>query len=199
MIKLLNPEVRPIRSMTIRLARKAQAAMEFLTTYGWAILVVLAAIGALAYFGVLDPSNMLPSTCEISPGFGCPEYAATSRSFTFILQNAQGKEIQSAAVQFPLGQLSQFSSTCGDLPTDLSDNQPWVQEAVGGDPGYESAAFIMAPWKNGDAAQLTVGTGTECSLPGGGGVTVNFRIKYSFSGGSYLRQATGSLRLKVQG
>ena len=43
--------------------KKAQAALEFLMTYGWAILVVLAAIGALAYFGVLSPSNFLPSKC----------------------------------------------------------------------------------------------------------------------------------------
>ncbi|MCJ7816861.1 MAG: hypothetical protein MUP55_03300 [Candidatus Aenigmarchaeota archaeon] len=34
--------------------------MEFLMTYGWAILVVLAAIGALWYFGVLSPSNFFP-------------------------------------------------------------------------------------------------------------------------------------------
>jgi len=40
--------------------RKGQAAMEFLMTYGWAILVVLAAIAALAYFGVLSPGNLLP-------------------------------------------------------------------------------------------------------------------------------------------
>jgi hypothetical protein len=40
--------------------RKGQAAMEVLMTYGWAILVVLAAIGALAYFGVLDVNNILP-------------------------------------------------------------------------------------------------------------------------------------------
>ena len=40
--------------------RKGQAAMEFLMTYGWAILVVLAAIGALAYFGVLSPQKLLP-------------------------------------------------------------------------------------------------------------------------------------------
>ncbi len=40
--------------------RRAQAAMEFLMTYGWAVLVVLLAIGALAYFGVLSPQNLLP-------------------------------------------------------------------------------------------------------------------------------------------
>jgi uncharacterized protein (UPF0333 family) len=40
--------------------KKGQAAMEFLMTYGWAIVVVLAAIGALAYFGVLSPNKLLP-------------------------------------------------------------------------------------------------------------------------------------------
>ena len=40
--------------------RKGQAAMEFLMTYGWAIVVVLAAIGALAYFDVLNPGKLLP-------------------------------------------------------------------------------------------------------------------------------------------
>jgi hypothetical protein len=33
--------------------------MEFLLVYGWAILVVIAAIAALAYFGVLDPANLV--------------------------------------------------------------------------------------------------------------------------------------------
>ena len=37
--------------------RKAQAALEFLTTYGWAFIVILIMIGALAYFGVLNPSR----------------------------------------------------------------------------------------------------------------------------------------------
>ncbi len=31
--------------------------MEFLMTYGWAILIVLIAIGALTYFGVFDPDK----------------------------------------------------------------------------------------------------------------------------------------------
>lgn len=46
--------------------KKGQAAMEFLMTYGWAILVVLAAIAALAYFGVLSPSKMLPERTTFS-------------------------------------------------------------------------------------------------------------------------------------
>ncbi len=57
--------------------RKGQAAMEFLMTYGWAILVVLVAIGALAYFGVLSPEQFLPEKCTISTGSGlfCEDFA----------------------------------------------------------------------------------------------------------------------------
>lgn len=45
-------------------------AMEFLTTYAWAILVVLAAVLVLAYFGVLNPEKFLPTSyiqCEDDP------------------------------------------------------------------------------------------------------------------------------------
>ncbi len=41
--------------------------MEFLMTYGWAVLVVLLAVGALAYFGVLNPSSILPERTQF-PG-----------------------------------------------------------------------------------------------------------------------------------
>ena len=65
--------------------KKGQAAMEFLMTYGWAILVVLAAIGALAYFGVLSPDNFLPSKCTISPQFACKDWKVNEDG-TILLQ-----------------------------------------------------------------------------------------------------------------
>ena len=52
-------------------SRKGQAAMEFLMTYGWAILVVLIVIGALAYFGVLNPQSFLPTKCQFTTGLVC--------------------------------------------------------------------------------------------------------------------------------
>jgi len=51
--------------------RRGQAALEFMMTYGWAILVVLAAIGALSYFGILNPSKFTPDTCFTTSGFSC--------------------------------------------------------------------------------------------------------------------------------
>jgi hypothetical protein len=76
--------------------KRAQAAMEFLMTYGWAILVVLVVIGALAYFGVLNPQNLLPDRCEMQQGFYCKDYvitdqaAATLDDITFTFQNGRG-------------------------------------------------------------------------------------------------------------
>ncbi|MDD5086457.1 MAG: hypothetical protein PHV16_01765 [Candidatus Nanoarchaeia archaeon] len=54
--------------------KRAQAAMEFLMTYGWAILVVLVVIGALAYFGVLNPGNLFPEKCTLPMGLYCRDY-----------------------------------------------------------------------------------------------------------------------------
>ena len=76
--------------------RNAQAAMEFLMTYGWAILVVLVAIGALAYFGVLSPDNFLPERCTGPAGMDCLDKAdldATNNNMTFILKNNLGFSI----------------------------------------------------------------------------------------------------------
>ena len=43
-------------------------------TYGWAILVVLVAISALAYFGVLDMNRFLPATCDLPTGLSCLDH-----------------------------------------------------------------------------------------------------------------------------
>ncbi|MFC1753255.1 hypothetical protein ACFL96_07665 [Thermoproteota archaeon] len=67
--------------------KKAQAAMEFLMTYGWAILVVLAAIAALAYFGVFHYNKLLPEHCVLSAGIACEDLSADSNSTTIVLRN----------------------------------------------------------------------------------------------------------------
>jgi len=56
---------------------RAQAALEFLTTYGWAFLVILIMIGALAYFGVLKPSKLLPERCTFGSEIECQDFQIT--------------------------------------------------------------------------------------------------------------------------
>ncbi|MBW2977942.1 hypothetical protein KY331_03795 [Candidatus Woesearchaeota archaeon] len=73
--------------------KKAQAAMEFIMTYGWAILVVLVAIGALAYFGVLSPAKFLPERCQLQAGLYCKSFKVTTSGTELIIQNTLGKDI----------------------------------------------------------------------------------------------------------
>ena len=74
-------------------SRSGQAAMEFLMTYGWAILVVLAAIAALAYFGVLSPEKFLPEKCILEPGMFCVNNKVEPAQTTLILLNSFGRTI----------------------------------------------------------------------------------------------------------
>ncbi len=37
---------------------KSQAALEFISTYGWAFLIILLIIAALSYFGILSPGKL---------------------------------------------------------------------------------------------------------------------------------------------
>ena len=80
---------------------KGQAALEFMMTYGWAILVVLAAIGALSYFGILNPAKFTPDTCLASSGFACPgkpivasgAVGASDASVIFSIVNGLGYKV----------------------------------------------------------------------------------------------------------
>lgn len=89
--------------MAIKRFSNAQAALEFLTTYGWAFLVILIMIGTLAYFGILSPGKILPNRCTIGPEFDCVDYqiSATQNTFKIRLKNNVGEPIavQSVALK----------------------------------------------------------------------------------------------------
>ena len=89
----------------INKTRKSQAALEFLMTYGWAILVVLVAVGALAYFGVLNPDKFLPAKCALSAGIGCIDHRVQGTAgaggvglVTVSLTNSLGYDINTVVV-----------------------------------------------------------------------------------------------------
>jgi uncharacterized protein (UPF0333 family) len=78
--------------------KRGQAATEFLMTYGWAMLVVVVAISALAYFGVLSPDQFLPEKCILPPGIVCVDHKVTASSVQLYLQNSLGYDITIDAV-----------------------------------------------------------------------------------------------------
>jgi uncharacterized protein (UPF0333 family) len=83
----------------MQMHKRGQAAMEFLMTYGWAILVVLAAIAALAYFGVLSPDRFLPDKCTLPSGVACLDSKlASSGGATVVIQNSLGFDVSNVSV-----------------------------------------------------------------------------------------------------
>lgn len=63
--------------------KKAQSAMEYLMTYGWAILVVLIALGALFYLGVFSPKTA--NTCSASTPITCTDVKASGATLTILM------------------------------------------------------------------------------------------------------------------
>ena len=47
----------------------AQSAMEYLMTYGWAILIIAVVLAALFELGVFNGSNLAPQACIAQAGF----------------------------------------------------------------------------------------------------------------------------------
>lgn len=60
--------------------KKGQAAMEYLMTYGWAILIVLAIMGILVY--LVRPQQI--ETCQIAQPFQCEQDKYTINSSHFV-------------------------------------------------------------------------------------------------------------------
>ncbi len=57
--------------------KKGQAAIEFLTTYSWAIMGILLTIGALTYFDVFNTNRFIAEKCETGAQISCVEAALT--------------------------------------------------------------------------------------------------------------------------
>ena len=53
--------------------KAGQSSLEYLVTYGWALLIVVAATGLL-YFYVLVPANLPSNTCTFIVGVQCDSY-----------------------------------------------------------------------------------------------------------------------------
>jgi len=73
--------------------KKGQGALEFLMTYGWAFLVILIMIGALAYFGILNPKQFLPDRCSFGSEIQCRDHWMNQSDIKLKLVNNFGTTV----------------------------------------------------------------------------------------------------------
>jgi hypothetical protein len=78
------------RKNSEKMMKKLQAAMEYLMTYGWAILIIALALGVLYSLGVLNPSRLKPVMCMLPAPFGCQVQSFSSSTGKLTITLAQG-------------------------------------------------------------------------------------------------------------
>lgn len=69
---------------------RAQYSVEFLITYGWALLILGIVVGTIYTFGWLDPGNFLPQKCHFYGQVGCKDYYLDEDQFMLSLVNNFG-------------------------------------------------------------------------------------------------------------
>ena len=62
--------------------------IEFLSVYGWALIIVIVAIGALAYFKVLSPEKFIPETCA-RRGY---QYQVTANDYVYCFNDSMAQQ-----------------------------------------------------------------------------------------------------------
>ena len=163
--------------------KRGQAALEFLMTYSWAILVVIIVIGALAYFGVLNPSNLIPSTCTVSAGLSCDDYVLTEDGDASInLVNGLGRPIY--VTEYEVRNINDQS--CAGDPGEWSTPTMGSPDTL---PMDDTDSAIP----NGGTVQLDM---TDCSWPNPGNKNrayLTIRYQYADSTSGFEHTATGEI------
>ena len=93
---------------------KGQTAVEYLMTYGWAILIILIVAGVLAYYGIFAPAGFLGPTAR---GFGQIQVlnpwaiSATADTITLNLANRVGGAVNITTIGATIDDVAGYTCT----------------------------------------------------------------------------------------
>lgn len=166
--------------------KKSQAALEFLTTYGWAFLIIIIMVGALAYFGILSPSKLLPSRCNFGSEFQCIDHqiSATANSIRFRLKNNVGEAVAITSVTF--GSEGSTAFTCTTLTLPVVSATPTLPTA------WSSGSVVDYQYTGCNSAAAGMVAGEK----GKAFVTITYNTVSS--GASYAKTVKGEIYSTVQ-
>ena len=96
--------------------KKSQAALEFLTTYAWAFIVIAVTLSALYYFGFFDFGKFLPQKCIFPSQFKCLDFSLQSTQVKMKLVNNIGEDVCVKSISITDDSNSPISCTPPSLP-----------------------------------------------------------------------------------
>jgi hypothetical protein len=88
---------------------KAQSAMEYLMTYGWAVLIISVVLGVLYGLNIFNLPTFSPNTCVLEGDFSCSN---TTLSSTGVLALTVGQSTSSQIYVTAIG-CNSIASTAG--------------------------------------------------------------------------------------
>jgi hypothetical protein len=177
------------KRLLVKTSSKAQSAMEYLMTYGWAILIIAVVLAVFFQLGVFNSS--LPNACLASSGYYCQNPTlSTTGVLSLTIGQSTGQTLYSTYVLFdPSGaSLSQSASAyIGTLQSGqavninikLPNTPPYPQSYTIGTTltGYIYLAYYLTPQstavdspKNNNTVQTydfsgTAGTASTSTIP----------------------------------
>jgi hypothetical protein len=123
---------------------KAQSAMEYLMTYGWAILIIAVVLGALFSLGVFSGSSLLGTVCIASSGYLCSGLILHGGTLSFTFGQNTGVNWAAANVFFLLSGSTAPSSVPGtcvaSYPSGINSGQT-VSVSLSGNCGPGNTAL----------------------------------------------------------
>ena len=159
--------------------KKGQAALEFLMTYGWAILAAVIVIGVL-YFLIGNPSNLAGDKFLMAAPFVAGDHALSqANGIQLEITNGAGKTL--------------------DLDNDATAGLDQI--TLSGCTGNPSVAYTGSDtvdiWSAGNKITLTW-TAANCGVSSGSRINGDLSVKYRASGGTLDQIGSGSLSGSVK-
>jgi hypothetical protein len=171
--------------------------MEYLMTYGWAILIIAVVLGVLFNIGVFNGAGALGTSCVAYSGFLCssPILSHTTGNLIVTIGQNTGTNWASANIVF----VPQGSTTSGGVPQVSSDPQISSFNSMntfnGGSVG--GAANVLGSFNSGQSQSVTLVTGQNSGINTGTLVSGAIWAAYTVSGSSsvyYVQMATANLK-----
>ena len=136
--------------------RRAQAALEYLITYGWGFLVIILLIGVLAYFGLLSPSMYVAQRCEFGAQLECIDWQLKSDGVIYL----------------------QFRNNFGDDILIRAIHTPGESRSIGADFTTSTGTFVIAKGNVSEVFNITPLYNNNLGLAEGDRVTVPMVITF---------------------
>ena len=139
---------------------KAQSAMEYLMTYGWAILIISIVLAALFALGIFSSSSFIGTTCVASAGYECSTPIVHAGAFNAILGQSTGVNWLTTNIVFITGggtpaTLSAGAAACtSTFPSGLNNGQYYTAGFTAAASAPASGAITTCP----TSFSSTVGT-----------------------------------------